>query len=229
MKNHLCIVEDDFSIGQLVSKKLRASGYEVQVFESAEKLLSEKVEYDLFIIDIMLSGRMSGYELCRNLKEKNHFIPILFLSALSEPSNIIEGLKLGAEDYLTKPFEMEELLLRVKGMLKRRSWYKELAEQKQVFEWDGNGVDFQELTAWNTEGRFSLSPKESMLFKLLVENEGSVVSRDTILERVWGYYVFPSSRTVDNFILRLRKYFEKIPAEPKYLHSVRGLGYKFTR
>lgn len=229
MSDRLCLVEDDPTIRELVAEKLRSRGYEVDVFDSAEAARDSGKAWDLYIVDIMLRGRMSGLELCRELRGKSSTLPILILSALSEPSDRVEGLRQGADDYLTKPFEMEELTLRIAGMLKRRSWYRELPKAGSIFRWDNNSIDFQKFEGSNGLETFALTQKECMLMKCLIEREGEVVSRDEILDRVWGYDLYPSTRTVDNFILRLRRYYEKTPKEPRYLHSVRGMGYKFTR
>ncbi|MSP19522.1 MAG: response regulator transcription factor [Bdellovibrionales bacterium] len=229
MGNRICLVEDDPTIRELVAEKLAQRGYAVDVFEQAELLIeiSDK-KWDLYILDVLLAGETSGLELCLSLREKYPTLPILMLSALSEPSDRIEGLKVGADDYLTKPFEMEELLLRVDGMLKRRSWYAQLPSNLSVFEWDDKAIDFVKFEGRKGKDIFSLTQKECMLMKLLVEKEEQVVSRDEILNQVWGYDVFPSARTVDNFILRLRKLFDN-PGSPKYIHSIRGAGYKFSK
>jgi two-component system alkaline phosphatase synthesis response regulator PhoP len=227
--NRICLVEDDPTIRELVSKKLIQKGFEVESFEDAESVIARVDKFfDLYVLDIMLSGESTGLDLCRNLRNRQPTLPILILSALSDPNNRIEGLKSGADDYLTKPFEMEELLLRVEGMLKRRSWYSSLPSNSSVFVWDDCSIDFVKFEGRRREKTFSLSQKECMLMKLLVEKENQVVTRDEILDQVWGYDVFPSTRTVDNFILRLRKYFDD-PGNPRYFHSIRGVGYKFTK
>ena len=232
MHERLCLVEDDPTIRELVGAKLQKKGYEVDTFDAAElvvhKASVEAQSWDLYILDILLSGPTSGLELCHFLRERSPTVPILMLSALSEPTDRVEGLRSGADDYLSKPFEMEELCLRVDGMLKRRSWYGRLPQEQSVYAWADNSVDFLSLEGRHGTSEFLMSQKEGMLMKLLIENENRVVSRDEILNQIWGYNVFPSARTVDNFILRLRKYFEPLPKEPKYIHSVRGLGYKFT-
>jgi len=223
----LCLIEDDPTISELVSEKLRRQGYEVDVFADGETMLAKEPIWDLYIVDILLAGDMSGLEVCMKMREKNPTVPLLILSALSEPSDRIEGLKVGADDYLGKPFEMEELLLRVDGMLKRRSWYGQLPRNSSQFSWEDRSIDFVKFEGRRGNRRFSISQKECMLMKLLVERENEVISRDEILDTVWGYNAFPSSRTVDNFILRLRRHFDS-PGEPRYIHSVRGMGYKFT-
>lgn len=227
----LCLVEDDPTIRELVAEKLRSQGYQVETFETAEPLLKSgepSAPADLYILDVLLDGSPKGLELCRKLRELSATLPILILSALSEPADRIEGLKSGADDYLAKPFEMEELLLRVDGMLKRRSWYGSFPKDQSVFTWESNSINFENLEGRRGFDSFVMSQKECMLMKLLIESEGQVVSRDEILNKVWGYDVYPSTRTVDNFILRLRKYFEFEPKNPKHIHSARGLGYKFT-
>lgn len=228
MSARLCFVEDDPTIRELVSRKLGRAGFEVDVFEDAETVLSRSFDWDLYILDIMLSGEISGLQLCEAIRKKNAAAPVLMLSALSESSDRIEGLRVGADDYLTKPFETEELILRVQGMLRRRSWYGKLPQESSLYQWEDRSIDFLKMEGTKKEVSFPLSQKETMLMKLLIERESEVVSRDEMLNRVWGYDVYPSSRTVDNFIVRLRKYFEDTPSHPKYLHSIRGMGYKFT-
>jgi two-component system, OmpR family, alkaline phosphatase synthesis response regulator PhoP len=230
MNDRVCLVEDDPTIAHFVAERLQRSGYQVAHFPTAEAAYEHlKDPFDLYILDWMLPGEMSGLRLCEHVRAMSPLAPVLILSALSDPTHRVEGLKVGADDYLSKPFEMEELLLRVHGMLRRRSWYRALPSKGSVFQWAGNSVDFQKMEGRSRGNIFSLTQKECMLLKLLVENEGEAVSRDTILDKVWGYHLYPSTRTVDNFIVRLRKYFEKEPGSPQHFISVRGLGYRFTR
>lgn len=230
MSDRICLVEDDPAISEFVSKKLSQEGFEVSLFGSADPVMDQAPgAYDLYILDWMLPGKNSGLSLCESIRKHSPTVPVLILSALSDPSHRVEGLKVGADDYLSKPFEMEELILRVNGMLRRRSWYRSLPAQGSVFEWDDCAIDFERLEGRAGNRTFQLTQKECMLMKLLVEKEGQAVSRDVILDRVWGYHLFPSTRTVDNFILRLRKYFEKEAGLPKHILSVRGLGYRFMR
>lgn len=228
MNSRICLVEDDPTIRELVGEKLARNGYQVDSFSEAEKAEKNIPDYDLFILDVMLGGEQSGLELCEEIRKFNPEVPILILSALSEPQDRIEGLRLGADDYLSKPFEMEELLLRVSGMLKRRQWYASRPRKGNVFKWDAGEVDFSSRIVRTSKEKVQLSQKESMILKLLIEKEGETVSRDEILEKVWGYHLFPTNRTVDNFMVRLRKIFESDPSEPEYFHSVRGEGYRFT-
>ncbi len=231
-RRKIAIVEDEPTIRELVGERLRLEGFDVAEFDSPpsfEKARADWPNFDLFIVDIMFHGDRAGLALCASLRVVSPTLPVLILSALSEPLDRIEGLKAGADDYLTKPFEMEELLLRIRGMLKRKSWYAELPSQGSVFSWGNCSIDFVGLEGRRGKDRFALTQKETMLMKLLIQREGQVVERSEILDKVWGYDVFPSSRTVDNFIVRLRKYFEETPSTPKHIHSVRGMGYKFTK
>lgn len=231
MKDRICFIEDDPTIRELVGEKLVREGFDITSYDNAEEILKagpKALNWDLYIVDIMLRGERDGLDLCRFIRRTDATVPILILSAMSEPTDRIEGLREGADDYLTKPFEMEELLLRVRGMLKRRSWYRELPKDQDEYRWGDNRIHFVRMEGSAGETSFELTQKEVMLMKLLIERQGEIVSRDEILDRVWGYDAFPSTRTVDNFILRLRKYFESEPSQPRHLHSVRGLGYRFT-
>jgi len=228
MKTRICLVEDDPTIRELVGEKLLQRGYSVDSFSEAEALNKNFSGYDLFVLDVMLEGEQSGLELCEEIRKFNPEVPVLMLSALSEPQDRIEGLRLGADDYLGKPFEMEELLLRVEGMLKRRQWYSLRPSRGNVFKWEAGEVDFSSRIVRTSREKVQLTQKENMILKLLIEREGETVSRDEILEKVWGYHLFPTNRTVDNFLVRLRKIFELNPGQPKYFHSVRGEGYRFT-
>ena len=231
MKDRLCFIEDDPTIRELVGEKLVRAGFEISSFDNAEVILQagpKGLVWDLYLVDIMLRGERDGLDLCRFIRRNDATVPILVLSALSEPGDRIEGLRDGADDYLTKPFEMEELLLRVRGMLKRRSWYRELPKDQDEFRWGQNRIHFVRMEGAAGAQAFDLTQKECMLMKLLIEREGDTVTRDEILDRVWGYDDFPSTRTVDNLILKLRKCFEPESSAPKHIHSVRGQGYRFT-
>ena len=232
MMARIAVVEDDEAIRRHIGKRLMQLGYDVSSFETADLAWAEfqQTERDLYIVDRMLPGKIDGSELCRRMREKSD-VPILILSALSEASDRIDGLRWGADDYLNKPFEMEELCLRVESLLKRSRLSGSLQptgrHSSQSFNWDGRAVDFERYEV-NVLGQVTaLSPKECRLLKLLIEREGRVVTRDEILNELWGMQLFPSSRTVDNLIVKLRKLLEPDPAQPKYIQSVRGMGYKF--
>ena len=227
MKARICFVEDDPTIRELVTEKLVFRGFDVESFSQAEQVTSTD-SYDLFILDVLLEGEETGLRLCSRIRETNLEVPILVLSALSDPQDRIEGLRLGADDYLGKPFEMDELMLRLEAMLKRRQWYSLKPKRGNVFKWVGGEVDFLNRVARTSSEKIQLGQKECMILKLLIEREGETVSRDEILEKVWGYDLYPTNRTVDNFLVRLRKIFEPNPSQPLYFHSVRGEGYRFT-
>jgi two-component system alkaline phosphatase synthesis response regulator PhoP len=140
----------------------------------------------------------------------------------------VRGLELGGDDYMTKPFSIRELISRIRTMLRREGWYRQSPRTGDMIEFGSNRVDFSAYKAWTRDGVITLTQKECMLLKLLVEHEGQVVERDTILDHVWGYDRFPTSRTIDNLITRLRKYFESDPKEPAYIQTVYGAGYKFV-
>ena len=184
-------------------------------------------KFDLVVLDIMLP-EMDGYMVCENIRLHDQIIPILFLSAKSTPAERIEGLKKGGDDYLTKPFDLEELLLRIKKLLIKRDKIRSTEKALPViFNFGNNWINFDSHQAKGVDGLIDLTKKETLLLKLLIENKNSVVSREHILKVVWDYNVIPNTRTVDNFMLSLRKYFETDPKNPVFLHSSRGIGYKF--
>jgi two-component system, OmpR family, alkaline phosphatase synthesis response regulator PhoP len=163
---------------------------------------------------------------CEQIRLNNTSIPIIFLTAKDTAQDRVAGLKKGADDYLPKPFTLEELLLRIQNLLKRSS--KVVSEEAEIYTFGKNTVNFATFEAINEAGNFTLTKKEAMLLKLLIERKNEVVSRNQILQFVWGYDVFPSTRTIDNFILSFRKYFEIDPHNPRYFLSIRGVGYKFS-
>ena len=169
---------------------------------------------------------IDGIAVCENIRLHNASVPVMFLSAKSSAEDRILGLKKGGDDYLTKPSNLEELLLRIKKLLNRRD-EGESRPNYMEYQFGNNFVNFESYEAEGVSGKFSLTKKEALLLKLLIENKNEVVSREKILQTVWGYSVYPSTRTIDNFILAFRKYFEPDPKNPIYFKSLRGVGYKF--
>jgi two-component system alkaline phosphatase synthesis response regulator PhoP len=172
---------------------------------------------------------VDGFTICESIRIHNSSVPILFLSAKNTSEDKIIGFKRGADDYMTKPFNLEEFLLRVQVLIKRGAGKEEKTELQDIFRFDEYEVNFRTYQVKGKGGEvFTLTKKEIMLLKLLIERRNEVVSREQILEMVWGYDIYPSTRTVDNFILAFRKYFEPDPKNPKYFFSIRGVGYKFV-
>jgi DNA-binding response OmpR family regulator len=183
-------------------------------------------KYDLVILDIMLPY-LDGFKVAEQIRSRDPQIPILILTARTGALDRIKGLEIGADDYLTKPFHLQELLLRVRGMLRRKMWYQNAANKNPVYRFGDNQINFENLSSSSGENTFQLTAREALLMRYLVENKGKIVSRDELLENVWSVSAEIETRTVDNFIMRLRKYFEADPANPKFIRSVRGAGYIF--
>jgi two-component system, OmpR family, alkaline phosphatase synthesis response regulator PhoP len=223
----ILLVEDEENIRDLLRMNLEMEGYEVVTAGDGKKAikLTKDQHFDLLILDIMIP-EINGIQVCEQVRLRNAEVPIVFLTAKDNPADKIEGLKRGADDYVTKPFNLEEFLLRIHNLLRRSGRKKE--NDSFLYQFDQFQINFQSYTAVGLEGEFPLTNKEVLLLKLLIERKNEVVSREQILQTVWGYDVFPSTRTIDNFILSFRKYFETDPKNPKYFHSVRGVGYKFT-
>jgi two-component system, OmpR family, alkaline phosphatase synthesis response regulator PhoP len=225
------VVEDDAHLAAGVIENLRAEGYEVSTSGDGEQALAwlRGNPCALILLDVMLPG-IDGFAVCRSLREQGNNTPVLFLTARGDPADRVRGLQSGGDDYLAKPFHLQELLLRVRAILRRWDWYRSASATADtaVLTFGGNEVDFRAFRArsWNGEAH-ELTEKEAMILKVLAEHGGEIVSREDLLEKVWGYDVFPSTRTVDNFILRLRKRFEKDPANPRHFLTVWGVGYRF--
>jgi two-component system alkaline phosphatase synthesis response regulator PhoP len=204
--------------------------YEVtSAFDGVEALKAVEQEYfDLMILDVMLP-ELDGISVCERIRLQNNDIPILILSAKNSSADRVLGLKKGADDYLTKPFNLEELLLRVSKLVDKSQRLATRTPMEHTYQFGKNTVDFKALECTTRSGEnITLTKKEIMLLKLLIENKNEVVTREKILQAVWGYNVYPTTRTIDNFILSFRKYFEEDSRNPRYFHSVRGIGYKFT-
>lgn len=223
----ILLVEDEEQLRKIIKMNLEMEGFEVIATDNGRIALelTDQQHFDLLILDVMLP-EVSGFQICEQVRLRNAKVGIIIVSAKDTSLDRITGLKLGADDYLTKPFNLEELLLRVHNLLKRSS--EEGAKELEQYEWGGNKINFVTYQSTGVVGEFQLTKKEVLLLKLLIERQNEVVSRQQILQTVWGYDVYPSTRTIDNFILSFRKYFEKDPKEPVYFHSVRGVGYKFS-
>jgi two-component system alkaline phosphatase synthesis response regulator PhoP len=229
-KASILLVEDEENLQEALKLNLELEGYEVTCANNGAIALKKVDEeyYDLILLDIMLP-EIDGFDVCERIRLKNIDTPVLMLSARSGSADRIAGLRRGADDYLTKPFNLEELLLRVEKLIDKNRKLQEKTTIGDQYEFGGNTIDFKAQTAITKRGELiALSKKEVMLLKLLMEYRNEVVSREKILQAVWGYQVFPTTRTIDNFILNFRKYFEVEPREPIHFHSVRGVGYKFS-
>ncbi|MBL0357682.1 MAG: response regulator [Chitinophagaceae bacterium] len=229
-KLSILLVEDEENLQEALKLNLELEDYEVtSAWNGVEALdLVQKEHFDLMILDVMLP-ELDGISVCETIRLQNNEIPILILSAKNSSADRVLGLKKGADDYLTKPFNLEELLLRVSKLLQKSKQLTARKPVEQVYSFGKNKIDFSSLECTTKDGsKITLTKKEIMLLKLLIENKNEVVTREKILQSVWGYNVYPTTRTIDNFILNFRKYFEEDSRNPKYFHSIRGIGYKFT-
>lgn len=229
-ENRILIVEDEESLSELLRINLETEGYRVDVARDGKQAMESfrSKSYHLILLDIMLP-KMDGITVCRKIRAENRSVPILFLTAKNNSQDRIEGLRIGGDDYLGKPFELEELLLRVEKLLGRKGEGEPGRAALDHFEFEGNQIDLVAYEARSKQGdRKKLTKREAMLLKFLIDARDRVVSREEVLETVWGFEVYPSTRTVDNFILAFRKFFEADPKHPRYFHSIRGVGYKFT-
>ena len=222
----ILIVDDEPHIQHVLRLNLELDGYEVVPAttgkEALQKLDSEY--FDIVLLDIMLP-ELDGLDICQKIRLTNSKVGIIMISAKDTAIDKIAGLRVGADDYIPKPFLYEELSLRIQNLLKRTN--DEIASSN-TFNFGPNTINFLTFEAHTLHGKISLTQKETMLLKLLIDRNNEVVSRQQILQTVWGYDVYPNTRTIDNFILSFRKYFEENPQKPKYFHSIRSVGYKFT-
>ena len=222
----ILVIEDEESILMALEDDLRVEGYEVSSAKDGLKGFSMAKEqgYDLIILDIMLP-QMNGFEVCKQLRQAGITTPILMLTAKSQEIDKVLGLELGADDYVTKPFSPRELLARVKAILRRMEQAQQGIDRYHFGEIE---VDFKKYEVKKSGKPVLLTALEFALLHFLIKNKGRVVSRDSILDEVWGNGVYVCSRTVNTHIAHLRKKIEDDPAKPKYIISVRGIGYKFS-
>ncbi len=244
------IVEDEAHLAEGLRFNLQADGLEAIVAADGERalelLLPPTDAFDVVILDVMLPGR-DGFEVAAELRRAGQLVPILMLTARSRPEDVLQGFEAGADDYLPKPFELSILLARIRGLLRRREWMREAAaralaagvipartpdaeavEVRGTVDVAGRTIDFDAMELRAGDRHYHLTLMECDLLRYLLQNAGRAVSRKEILERVWGLHEDTDTRAIDNFIVRLRRYLEEDPAAPKYLLTVRGVGYKFV-
>lgn len=224
----ILLAEDEKNLRDVLKMNLELEEFETTIvgngLHAFQKFQQE--HFDLIILDVMMP-EMDGYMVCEKIRLENAEIPILFLTAKDNTVDRVLGFKKGADDYLTKPFNLEEFLFRVKSLVKRNKKGKSENPTYAKYQFGKNEVNFQNYKAIGKNGVFELTKKELELLKLLIDRKNEVVSRNEILKLVWGYDIYPSTRTIDNFILHFRKQFEQDPKNPVFFKSIRGIGYKY--
>lgn len=228
MKRRILVVEDDAHLADGLRINLELEGYEPLLAGSGEEGLEawKRGGIELILLDVMLPG-MDGFEFCRRVRHEGDRVPILFLTARSAGQDRIRGLDMGGDDYITKPFDLAELLARVKSLFRRQDWFRG-QETPETLTIGRAEVNLRTYQASIAEGPVDLKEKEAMILRLLVEHDGEPISRETILDRVWGFGAYPTTRTVDNFILSLRKIIETDPRKPRHILTVHGVGYRLV-
>jgi two-component system, OmpR family, alkaline phosphatase synthesis response regulator PhoP len=238
------IVEDEQHLADGLRYNLEAEGYDVDIVGTAEEALSLLVDhskpYDVIVLDVMLP-RMDGFSLASSLRSRGQFVPILMLTARGQAEDVLRGFEAGADDYLPKPFELSVLLARIHALLRRREWFHKQRSGSEstgespnrpttpeVFSFGGKTIDFEALELRSALQTVNLTVMEADLLRYLIKHDGKIVSRNAILGDVWGLREDTDTRAIDNFIVRLRKYIEDEPSQPRHLLTVRGVGYKFV-
>ena len=226
----ILLVEDDKNLADGLIMNLEAEGYQVVPVERGSEVLEVFGQgmFDLILLDIMLPG-VDGISLCKKIRDQGHTLPILFVTARDRADDKVVGLVAGGDDYITKPFDMKELLARIQGIFRRQAWLASGDATLSAYEFDGRKINFKTFEAVGPGGTHTLSRKECMVARYLIERQGEVVTRDQLLDAVWGYHIYPTNRTIDNFILKLRRVFEDDARNPRYLHTIRAVGYRFQR
>jgi len=236
---NILIVEDEQHLADGLRFNLEAEDFTVEIASDGRRalhvLLIEKKDFDAIVLDVMLP-EVDGFTIARKLRDAEIFTPILMLTARSRPEDVLQGFEAGADDYLPKPFELSIFMARLNGLLRRRQWLqRETASEKvsptldKIYVVNGRTIDFENLELWNEGENVRLTLMEVKLLSYLIENAGKPVSRKTILEEVWDLHEDTDTRAIDNFIVRLRRYLEDAPENPRILLTVRGVGYKFVK
>ncbi len=245
--SRVLVVEDEAHLAQGLRFNLEAEGHAVEVAGDGEsalsRLLDKREPFDALVLDVMLPGK-SGFNVAAELRERKNYVPILMLTARGRAEDVLQGFASGADDYLPKPFELPILIARLDGLLRRTSWMKEAARRDlpvkedhadsesqgrpDIFSFSGKTIDFGELELRTFGNTIHLTLMEAEFLRHLIRNNGKVVSRKSILEEVWGLHEDTDTRAIDNFVVRLRRYIEEDPSQPKHLQTVRGVGYRFV-
>jgi DNA-binding response OmpR family regulator len=231
--SRVLVVEDERHLAEGLRFNLEAEGYQVQVAESGEAALTALAApppFDAMVLDVMLPGK-DGFEVIAELRQAGQFLPALMLTARGHPDDVLRGFAAGADDYLTKPFELAILIARLRGLLRRREWIRASlggATAADTFVFSGKSVSFDRLELRVGEQVFPLTLMEANVLRYLIRHEGQPVSRKAMLEQVWGLHEDTDTRAIDNFIVRLRRYLGEDPARPRHLLTVRGVGYRFV-
>lgn len=222
----ILLAEDERALVRTLTDMLTANGYEVQSFHDGQEALqaASAGSYDLILLDVMMPS-LGGFEVCRNLRRRGIQTPILMLTARGQVRDKVEGLKLGADDYLTKPFDVEELKARIEALLRRA---RRQDSKDAIYEFDGIRVDFSKSRLERGTEFTELSDRECRLLRYFVDNRGRVITRDELLQHVWGYNEVPFTRTVDVHIVWLRQKLETDPRNPRYIVTIHGEGYRFA-
>jgi len=236
--NRVLIVEDEEHLADGLRFNLEADGFEVETAYNGalalDKFFVENKSFDAIVLDVMMPKK-NGFEVAKALREAEIFTPILMLTALGKPEDVLSGFEAGADDYLPKPFDLAVFTARLNGLLRRREWFSREAgaakppPANDIFVINGKTLDFDNLKLKSAEETIHLTLMEAKLLRYLIENEGKPVSRKTILEEVWDLHEDTDTRAIDNFIVRLRKYLETTPDKPEILQTVRGIGYRFVK
>jgi len=230
--SRILVVEDEQHLAEGLRFNLEAEGYEVHVVDTGEAALealsSSAAVFDVMVLDIMLPGK-DGFTVMSELRQAGNFVPTLMLTARNHSGDVLRGLAAGADDYLTKPFELAILTARIRGLLRRGEWSRAAApEPRDAYEFGDHRVRFDQLELRSGDRVFPLTVMEAKLLRRLVAHEGQPVSRKDLLQEVWGLHEDTDTRAIDNFIVRLRRYIEEDPSRPRHLLTVRSVGYRFV-
>lgn len=229
--SRILIVEDEAHLADGLRFNLEAEGHAVDIHsdggQALERLLADRDAYDAVVLDVMLPG-LNGFAVVKELRQAGHYVPVLMLTARSRPADVLQGFEAGADDYLPKPFELQILLARLRGLLRRREWMRQDQHEHEKLTFAGKTLDLEALELHVGDKAYQLTQMECDLLQYLVRNAGRTVSRKAILEDVWDLKEDTDTRAIDNFVVRLRRYLETDPTKPKLLLTVRGVGYKFV-
>jgi DNA-binding response OmpR family regulator len=229
--SRILVVEDEAHLADGLRFNLEAEGHQVDVDgdgqQALDRLLEHRSRYDAVVLDVMLPGK-DGFQVVKKLRDEGHYVPVLMLTARSRPEDVLHGFESGADDYLPKPFELQILLARLRGLLRRKEWLAQEHEHDSI-SFAGKSLDLEALELQVGEKKYQLTQMECDLLQYLVKNAGKAISRKAILEDVWDLHEDTDTRAIDNFIVRLRRYIEADPTKPKHLVTVRGVGYKFIQ